>query len=232
MLDYGQFCPVAKAAGVLGEKWTLLIVRELMLGSTRFKQIQRGLSRISPTVLAKRLKELDEAGILVRRRTPGGQGHEYFLTRAGRDLEPVIKSLGAWGYEWARGELSERELDGYQVMVAIQMCIDPNRLAGRETVFKFRFGDADGACEWWIVAKDDDVDICDEDPGREVDIYFDSDRRTMTEICMGDTSLAKARRDRKLRLTGPSALLRDLCSWFPAPPRWAGIAREPPRGLR
>jgi DNA-binding HxlR family transcriptional regulator len=214
-MDYGQFCPVSKAVGILGEKWTLLIVRDLLAArSRRFRDFQRGMPKISPTVLAKRLDELCEVGLLLRKKIPGRRGHEYFLTDAGRDLGPVVAQLGTWGMKWGRGQLSDFDLDVYVIMVAIETRIEPARLIGRETVLHFEFTDIDEAAEWWLVIAGDDVDLCLEDPGKEVDVYFVSDLRTMTEIYMGDISLAQARRSGRLKVSGSSPLVRTLKSWF------------------
>ena len=111
MVDYGQFCPVAKATELIGERWTLLILRELVLGTHRFSDFQRALSRISPSLLSKRLKVLEEAGIIVTKTQQGRRGRQYFLTPAGKQLSPIIEHLAVWGMRWARGQLTEDELD-------------------------------------------------------------------------------------------------------------------------
>ena len=111
MPEYGQFCPVAKASDIIGERWTVLILRELLLGTTRYNDFQRSLSRISPTLLSKRLKMLEEKGLIVRKRSPGAKSHEYHLTACGRELEPMIEHLAVWGMRWARGQMTDIELD-------------------------------------------------------------------------------------------------------------------------
>ena len=110
-MEYGQFCPIAKALEILGERWTLLIVRELLMGSSRFNEMQRGLNLISPTILTKRLNELCNAGIVIRKKIPGQRGYEYFLTEMGRELLPVVTSIGEWGMRWARGKMDDSDLD-------------------------------------------------------------------------------------------------------------------------
>ena len=111
MAEYGQFCPVAKASDIIGERWTVLILRELFLGTRRYNEFQRGLSRISPTLLSKRLKSLEKNGLIVRKSPPGQKSHEYYLTESGRELEPLIEHLAVWGMRWARGQLDDNELD-------------------------------------------------------------------------------------------------------------------------
>jgi DNA-binding HxlR family transcriptional regulator len=120
MVDYGQFCPVAKATELIGERWTILIIRELVLGTHRFSDFQRALSRISPSLLAKRLKDLEKAGIIIRKAQQGRRGYQYFLTPAGRQLAPVIEHLATWGMRWARGQLTDKELDVEFLMWEIQ----------------------------------------------------------------------------------------------------------------
>ena len=214
MVEYGQFCPVSKAAEVLGEKWTLLIIRELLLGATRFSQIQKGLARISPTLLNKRLDSLQQHGIIVRRRIAEQRGTEYQLTEAGRELMPIIMQTAEWGMRWARGQMSDDELDVELLMSDVQRRIDISKLPGGQTVIKFHFTDLDDFGKWWIKIKDGDVDLCVENPGTEVDVYITSDLRTMTEIWMGDLSINKAKTSKRLKLVGQSKLLKNINSWL------------------
>ena len=130
MIEYNQFCPISKTAEVLGEKWTLLILRDLMLGSTRFNQFQRSIPKISPTVLNKRLAELQARGVIVRKRIPNQRGHEYQLTESGRELLPLVMQMAEWGMRWARSEMSDDELDVELLMGDIQRRIDPGKLPG------------------------------------------------------------------------------------------------------
>lgn len=213
-LEYGQFCPVAKAAELLGEKWTLLIVRELVCGSTRFSEFQRGLPKISPTLLTRRLNGLCEAGIIMRKRIPGRRGHEYHLTESGLELKQIIETLGVWGMRWARGTMSESELDVEPLMWDIQRNLDTSKLIGPQTVLRFDFTDADDFAQWWIVAKGDDVDLCVDDPGEEVDVYFITDSQTLIEVWLGDISMSAARRSGRVKLHGHRLLLRNLSEWF------------------
>jgi DNA-binding HxlR family transcriptional regulator len=221
-MEYGQFCPVAKALEVLGERWTLLIVRELLMGGSRFNVLQRGLSQISPTILTKRLNDLADTGIIVRKKIPGQRGYEYFLTEMGKELLPVVKSIGDWGMRWARGKMDNSDLDLELLMLYLERCVQPDKLPGNETVIRFRFTDVDKFNEWWIVANDDDVDVCVRNPGKDVDVYFTTDLRTMIEVWMGDTPYKSAINEGRLKLVGPSTLTRDVKSWL-APSIFAGI---------
>ena len=214
MLEYGQFCPVSKAAEILGEKWTLLIVRELLLGATRFNQIQRGISRVSPTILNKRLDTLCKHGIIVRKRIPEQRGYEYQLTEAGRELYPVVLKTAEWGMRWARGQMTDQELDVQLLMADIRRRINPQKLPGGQTVIRFMFTDLDQYHKWWIKVESSGVDLCTENPGNEVDVYVTSDLRTLTEVWMGDVSLEKARSDNRLKIVGSPAYLKNIRSWL------------------
>lgn len=221
-MDYGQFCPVSKAAALLGEKWALLIIRDLLGGSSRFREFQFGMPKISPTVLTRRLKELCEAGLVARKKIPGRRGHEYFLTAAGRDLEPIIVQLGTWGMHWGRSKLTDDELDVYLLMIAFEKRIDAPRLPGPETVLQFDFNDIDKANRWWIVVRGGTTDLCEDDPGYEPAVYIRSDLRSMSEVYLGDTSIAQARRRGRLEVSGTATLIRNIESWL-RPSIFAGI---------
>lgn len=136
MLEYGQFCPVAKTAEILGEKWTLLILRELLLGATRFNQIQRAVSKILPTLLNKRLATLQQHGLIIRKRVPEQKVYEYQLTECGRELFPLVVKMAEWGMRWTRSTMRDEELDVELLMTDIQRSIDPAKLPGGETVIK------------------------------------------------------------------------------------------------
>jgi DNA-binding HxlR family transcriptional regulator len=214
MTAYGQFCPVAKATEIVGEKWTLLILRELLMGTHRFNDFQRSMSRISPTVLTKRLKQLEDKGIVTRKRVSGQKGHEYRLTPMGKELEPLVEQLAIWGQRWARGQMSDDELDVELLMWDIQRRIDTQNLPDGETVLAFMFSDLDKHKNWWLVIDGEDVDLCTEDPGKDVDLYFASDLRTMIEVWQGDTELKDALREERILTTGTPGLQRSLPEWF------------------
>jgi len=214
MIDYGQFCPIAKASEVIGERWTLLILRELLMGATRYSDLQRTLGHISPTVLVKRLKSLEEYGLLVRTKIPGQRRHEYRLTAAGKDLKSVVVGLGEWGMRWARGQMSDDELDVQLLMVHICRTLRTKHLPDGQTVIKFHFPDLDEFGTWWIVVTAGEVDLCIDAPSDEPDVRFSSDLRTMTEVFMGDLALKDARKSGRLKLKGQTGLLRNVGSWL------------------
>ncbi|GAB3102511.1 transcriptional regulator [Aestuariicella hydrocarbonica] len=213
-MGYNQFCPIAKGMEVLGEKWTLLIVRELIMGSTRFNEFQRGLPSISPTLLTKRLSAMEADGLLFKKRIPGQRGFEYFPTQACQDLFPVIEQIGIWGMQWARQQMTEDDFDLELLMLYLERSIQPDKLSGRETVIKFNFTDVKDYPNWWIVVQNGDVDVCVHDPGKEVDVYFNVCVRVMCGLWMGDISYRKAIADGALQLVGHKALTQNVTSWL------------------
>jgi DNA-binding HxlR family transcriptional regulator len=222
-MSYGQFCPIAKAMEILGEKWTLLIVRELIMGSTRFNDFQRSLTQLSPTLLTKRLNSLEDQGLLIKRRIPGQRGHEYLPTEACKELMPLLEQIGSWGMRWARNQMQGDDFDLSLLMVYLERSIQPDKLIGQETVIRFNFSDVTDYPHWWVVVTGDDIDVCTKDPGREVDVYFNVDVRTMCEVWMGDISYKKAIKDNRLQLVGITALTRNVNDWL-KPSIFAGIA--------
>jgi DNA-binding HxlR family transcriptional regulator len=214
MTSYGQFCPVAKATEIVGEKWTMLILRELLLGTCRFNDFQRSLSRMSPTILAKRLKHLEERGVIVRKQLSGQKGYEYRLTPAGKELEPLIETLAVWGMRWARGQMSDDELDVELLMWDIHRRILTQHLPDGQTVLCMSFNDLDKHKTWWLVIDGDDVDLCTEDTGKDVDLYVTTKLRTMVEIWEGDADLKKAIRDDRVTAIGDKSLIRTMPDWF------------------
>lgn len=216
MADYGQFCPVAKATEIVGERWTLLILRELMLGTCRFNDFQRALSRISPTLLNQRLKSLEERGIIVRKKAPGYRSYEYRLSASGKELEPLIETLAVWGMRWARGQMTEQELDVEFLMWEMQRRLQTDQLPAGETVICFTFTELKKFRDWWLVVNDDDVDLCNRDQGKEVSIYITSTVRGLAEVWRGDVPLRRALADGTITTHGMRVLEKSL-------PRWLGL---------
>jgi DNA-binding HxlR family transcriptional regulator len=214
MMEYGQFCPVAKATEIIGEKWTLLVIRELLMGGTRFNELQRGLSHISPTMLSRRLDSLVEYGLVVKKKIPGQKGFEYFPTKSCQELLPTIKGLGDWGMRWARSNLTEKDYDVELLMVYLKRSIVQDKLIGTETVNRFKFTDIEEYPDWWLVVTGDDIDLCVNDPGKDVDVYFTSSVKTMADIWMGDTTYRKAIREGTLKIVGDRNLTNNITAWM------------------
>lgn len=214
-LKYGQFCPISKAAEVIGERWTLLLIRELLLGETRFSDLQRGLSQMSPTLLAKRLKQLVDCGLVIKKELRGKRHSEYFLTAAGRELGPIVMSLGEWGARWARGQMDDDELDVELLMTDLRRRIDVDQLPSGRTVIRFTYPELKEFTHWWIVVEEDGTrELCIDNPGTEVDVSIRCNLRAMVEIWAGDTSIAKAKRDGLLQITGNPVLARSVSKWL------------------
>lgn len=205
MFRHGQCCPISRALEVLGERWTLLVLRELMLGSTQFNPLQRGLRRVSPTTPSKRLAELQQAGLVVRKRIARPEGHAFHLTPAARELQPVLLGLGESGMRWARGQVADAELDVGLPMADIERRIDRRGLPAGRTVLHFRFTDLDRDAQRWLKIDGDEGELCLDDPGDDVDVHYASTLRTMTEVWMGDVSLHEAQRSGSLHVVaGPA----------------------------
>ena len=221
-MAYDQFCPISKAMDVLGERWTLLIIRELLTGGTRFSELQRGLGAISPSLLTKRLHQLEDEGLIVKRRIPGQRGFEYFPTEACEELFPAIEAIGIWGMRWARHQMADNDYDIQLLMTHLERSVQVDKLVGRETVIRFQFDDITEHSSWWIVVEDNDVDVCIHDPGKEVDVYFNTSLKKMCQLWMGECSYKQAIADEELSLVGVPALTKKVESWL-KPSIFAGI---------
>jgi DNA-binding HxlR family transcriptional regulator len=219
--SYKQFCPVAMAAEVLGARWTLVLLREFVAGSTRFNELRRGVPRMSPALLSKRLKDLEAAGIVTRSPLSGEPDlFEYRLTEAGRDLEPVIDAVGTWGQRWLETEASLENLDPDLLMWDMRRNINPVPMPRRRNTIQVIFTDLKEARRnWWLIVQpDQEVDLCSVDPGFDVDLYLSTNLRTMTEIWMGYTTIARAKEQGRLIITGNRQLEVDLASWLSLSP--------------
>jgi DNA-binding HxlR family transcriptional regulator len=215
--SYKQFCPVAMAAEVLSTRWTMVLLRELLAGTTRFNELRRGVPRMSPALLSQRLKDLEAAGVLRRvgsARDPGL--HEYQLTTAGRDLEPVVMAFGVWGQRWVESELSLQNLDVSLLMWDMRRNLDPSPMPKRRSVLQFLYPELPAARRaWWLLVDPDGaVDLCSVDPGLDVDLYVTVDLRTMTAIWMGLDSVRVARASGRLVLTGDRTLEDQMQRWL------------------
>ena len=214
MKSYGQFCPVAKASEILGDPWAILIVREMLLGGERFSTLQRGLPRISPTVLTTRLKELEANGVIAKRPVSGRRGHEYRLTPAGRDLSALIDAYAVWGMRWAREEMAADDLDVSFLMFDMQRRIDTSAFPDGETVLQFHFPDLDQFSRWWLICSAAGVDLCYEDPGKDVGCYVSAPSKLLIEAWMGDVPLKQVVQSDAFHIVGSGYLCRSFPRWF------------------
>ena len=212
---YKQFCPLAMAAEVLCTRWTMLVLRELVAGSTRFYDLRRGVPRMSPTLLSQRLKDLEAAGIVERNEVKSEKGvFEYHLTEAGKELSPVVEAMGFWGQRWIETKQSLKNLDPSLLMWDMRRNLNPSPLPNGRTVIQFLYRELPASKRsWWLVVeKDGEVDLCWSDPGFEVDLYVSTDLRTMTAIWMGLTTVAKERE--KIEMTGDQDIANKTQTWL------------------
>jgi len=215
--SYEQFCPVAMAAEILCTRWTLIVMRELVVGATRFNDLRRGAPRMSPALLSQRLKALEAAGLVRRIRAGGGvRGSEYQLTDAGRAVRPIIEAMGEWGQRWIDSEVSLQNLDASLLMWDMRRNIDVRPMPSRRSTIQFHYAELPRQeRDWWLLVEPDTgVDLCSVDPGFDVDLYFHTDLRTMTAIWMGFDSVRAAIDAGRLTLTGDRALKDSLQHWL------------------
>ncbi len=211
--SYGQFCPVAVASELLTQRWTLLVLRELIAGSTHFNDLRRGVPLMSPSLLVKRLRTLEQFGVIVRREGDGRQT-EYLLTRAGEELRPVIEQIGVWGRRWMQKSVRDEQLDPGLLMWDMQRRINIDALPVRRVVVQFEFTDVDRRLAlWWLVLEEAQADICLADPGFPTDLRVVTTVRLMTEIWLGTVDFRRALGP-DLEIFGPRPLARALPSWL------------------
>ena len=213
-MKYGQFCPIAKATEILGEKWTIIILREILMGACRFNTLQRGLGGISPALLTSRLKSLEEQGMVVRRKVSGQKGYEYYPTEACQALLPVLISMGEWGLIWARHNVLDEDFDVDFLIFYLERSVDPSKLIGNESVIRFKFTDLTEQSDYWLLVKNENIDLCLKDPGKDVDVYFTCTIRTMHDVWMGDRTYRDAIKSGDLYVHGEPSLTRNISSWL------------------
>jgi DNA-binding HxlR family transcriptional regulator len=215
--SYKQFCPVAMAAEILCTRWTVVLLRELIAGSTRFNDLRRGVPRMSPALLSQRLKELEAANVIVRTPSLTEPGvFEYHLTAAGRELEPLVQAFGVWGQRWVDSELSLQHLDASLLMWDMRRNLNPDPMPIRRSIIQFQYPELPSAYRsWWLLVEPNaGVDLCSIDPGFDVDLYISTDLRTMTAIWMGLDSVKSALRAQRMMLTGNRQLAANIEAWL------------------
>jgi len=215
--SYQQFCLLAKTSEVLGGRWTILLLSELLAGSTRFNDLRRAVPRMSPALLSKRLKELEESGILEKvplAKDPGVM--EYRPTPSGLELKPILEAMAVWGHRWEGVEPQLGKLDAGLLMWNMRRKVMVDKLPQRRVVIQFMFPEQhEGENNYWfLIDPETGADLCCIDPGFDVDLYVRTDLRTMTAVYMGMESYAAAVEDGKLLLIGDSGLEKDMLSWL------------------
>ena len=217
MNSYGQFCPLAQAAQLLCERWTLIVVRELIAGSTRFNEIKKGVPTMSPTLLSARLKQLVAAKVVEQSGSKGN--YTYNLTSAGLELRPIVELLGAWGHRWAHSNLDKGDLDAGLLMWDMRRTVDPAVFPSHRVVVQFEYPDAPkGERDWWLVSENGEIDLCLNNPGYDVDIIIKCLLKTMTEIWIRQQSFRDAVKKGDIKVLGDSKLTSKLQDWLRTSP--------------
>jgi DNA-binding HxlR family transcriptional regulator len=214
---YGQFCPVARGAELFAERWTPLIVRELLRGPAHFNELRRGLPRISRSLLCDRLATLERVGIVERQPALTGHGHEYLLTKAGQELDAVVGALGTWAYKWVSRDLTPDNLDPALLMWVIERRIRVENLPPQRVVVHFRFRGLP-AHAYWLVLERPQPDLCFTDPGFGVDLFVDAEVKALTQIYLAHLTVAAALRRGEITLSGALEYRRAFASWIGVTP--------------
>ena len=214
MYDYGEACPVSVATTVLCERWTLQIIRELFLGSTRFSEIQKFIPNISPSLLRNRLRFLEDQGVILRKKS-GAQGHaEYLLTPAGKALGPVLTELGRWGMKHASAGMTDKQNTAAGLMRDLAGALRVDELPSGKTVIQFKLTDVEGSDKLFINVEDGVASSCPQDLGFEPDVYFTSTIKTMTKIWYGEVSLQEALRQQLVKIVAAPVYTDSVHRWF------------------
>jgi DNA-binding HxlR family transcriptional regulator len=211
---YGQFCPVSMASEILCSRWTTLVVRELLCGSTRFNELRRGVPKMSPALLSKRLKELQQAGVITIARKANGSV-DYRLSEAGEELGPLIMGLGNWAQRWMESRLSLKNLDASLLMWDMRRSLNVKLLPERRCTIQFLYSELPPPRKsWWLVVESGAVDLCNSDPGYELDLLVKSSLLSMTSIWMGLTTIKKESDGGQLEIEGDPALALSMQQWL------------------
>jgi DNA-binding HxlR family transcriptional regulator len=213
MKSHGQFCPVAQALEVVGDRWTLLVVRELLSGSHRFSEILHGNPRIPRSMLAQRLKQLEDTGLVDR--FDEGTGVRYELTEAGAALEGVVLGLGLWSRRWAHRRLREEELDATLLLWDMRRRVDHVAVPKERILVRFDFSDGPrGDRRLWLKIENGEADVCLTHPGFEETLVVRTSRRNLAEVWMGHRRFDEAVRSNAVMIEGPGKLARAFPRWF------------------
>ena len=217
MNSYGQFCPLVQATQLLCERWTLIVVRELVAGSTRFNEIKKGVPNMSPSLLSARLKQLVKAGVIEQSGSKGS--YVYRLTAAGLELRPIVELFGAWGHRWARSNLNKLDLGAGLLMWDMRRTVDPTIFPSYRIVVQFEYPDApEGARNWWLLSENGEIDLCLKDPGYDIDIVIQCSLKTMTEVWTCQQRFNDVVKKGDIKVMGDSKLTKKLQDWLRSSP--------------
>jgi DNA-binding HxlR family transcriptional regulator len=222
--DYGQFCPIARSSELLAERWTPIIVRNLLNGCRTFNEIRQGAPGISTALLAQRLEGLERRGVLVRTVNPSGRGATYELTEMGQALRAVLDAMGQWGAHWL--EIEPRHMDPAYVLWATMKLIDIDKIPAQTTVVRFALRDRPTA-GYWLILRRPQPELCTRSSGYAEDIVCRTDSTTLIDLHLKRLSYRAAIRQGRVDLIGPSRLTRQFSSWFRTSPFADFIPAEP-----
>jgi DNA-binding HxlR family transcriptional regulator len=215
MSDYGQFCPIARSSELLAERWTPILVRNLLNGCTTYSEIRQGAPGISTALLAQRLDKLERSGIVERTARPSGRSVTYRLTEMGEALRPVLDAMGQWGAAWL--EIEPRHLDPAYVLWTTAKLVNTARIAPGTTVLRFSLRDRPGQ-DYWLLLRAPTPELCTRGSGHIEDVVVHTDTVCLVDLHLRRTSYTSAVREGRLALEGPSVLTRQFRSWFRASP--------------
>jgi DNA-binding HxlR family transcriptional regulator len=210
---YGQYCPVARAAEILADRWTVLIIRELLADINHFNELERGLPGMSRTLLAERLRRLERTGVLERRASSRGKPTEYRLTAAGRELQRIIDLFGEWGARWAFGDPRPNELDPIILLWWMRRRVSVEHIPRRRVVIEFSFRGAPRR-NYWLLIEPDDISVCLKHPGFDIDVVVTADILAFYRVWLGHVTMSEALRRNQVRLDGAPADIRAFPRWF------------------
>ncbi len=213
MDSYGQYCPIAKTAEIFAERWTLLIVRELLWGICHFNELQRGLPGIPRALLSSRLRRLEQAGVITRQVAKSGRATEYHLTPAGQQLQAVVDVLGTWGAQWAFGDPQPDELDPLLLLWWMRRRVNLHLLPAQRIVVQFDFRGA-RIGSYWLVMQPADISLCLQHPGFDTDLVVTADIAGLYRVWFGRMAFAQALRESLIELDGPKPLVRAFPTWW------------------
>ena len=214
----GSLCPAMASADILGDKWTLLLLREMFRGTTRFGGFQKVIPRISPSILSKRLKTLEAAEIIIRKSAPTNQTADYKLTRSGRELGPIVENMAIWGMRWRKRSIAAQDCDVGGFMWDFHRTLNTEGLPDGETVILVQISDRTDLDTWWVIANGDSVDLCPTDPSHDVDVYLTATLANLVALWLGDVGVREAVEAQTIFLDGPRHLTNAAQDWMAQSP--------------
>jgi len=214
MYDFEEACPVSKAASVLCERWTLQIIREMLLGATRFSELQKYLPRMSPTLLNTRLRTLEEQGIIIRKKVPDKKSYEYQLTPSGLELKSVIKEMGKWGMHWVFDNMDAEQLNLSTIIRDFAVALNTDQLPAGDTTIQFTVTGEKAPVKKYILVRDGNPQVCEENISNDVDVYLTANLKTLGQIWFGELSVLSACDKSFLKVVGPPFYVNNVSKWL------------------